>query len=105
LIGDITSYSSYYVKVIVARIYCLRVTARDGPLGDQYLRAFQDNEKTIPTMLTTSQKLSTDVDARNVRNIVLMRPVNSMIEFKIQGLTLAGQFTGSITFIVAARRS
>lgn len=34
------------------------------------------------TILTTSQKLSTGVDARNVRNIVLMRPVNSMIEFK-----------------------
>jgi len=32
--------------------------------------------------LTTSQKLSTGVDARNIRNIVLMRPVNSMIEFK-----------------------
>ena len=47
-----------------------------------YLREFQDNEKTIPTILTTSQKLSTGVDARNVRNIVLMRPVNSMIEFK-----------------------
>ena len=62
--------------------YCVRVTANDGALGDQALRAFQDNEKTIPTILTTSQKLSTGVDARNVRNIVLMRPVNSMIEFK-----------------------
>src|SRR4029078_8457468 len=46
------------------------------------LRAFQDNEKTIPTILTTSQKLSTGVDARNVRNITLMRPVGTMIEFK-----------------------
>jgi type I restriction enzyme R subunit len=62
--------------------YCVRVTAEDGALGDQYLRDFQDNEKTIPTILTTSQKLSTGVDARNVRNIVLMRAVNSMIEFK-----------------------
>jgi len=62
--------------------YCVRVTANDGARGDQYLREFQDNEKTIPTILTTSQKLSTGVDARNVRNIVLMRPVNSMIEFK-----------------------
>ena len=62
--------------------YCVRVTADDGALGDQYLRDFQDNEKTIPTILTTSQKLSTGVDARNVRNIVLMRPINSMIEFK-----------------------
>ena len=62
--------------------YCQRVTADDGNLGEQQLRAFQDNEKTIPTILTTSQKLSTGVDARNIRNIVLMRPINSMIEFK-----------------------
>ena len=62
--------------------YCVRVTANDGARGEQFLRDFQDNEKTIPTILTTSQKLSTGVDARNVRNIVLMRPVNSMIEFK-----------------------
>ena len=62
--------------------YCVRVTANDGEIGDKHLRAFQDNEKTIPTILTTSQKLSTGVDARNVRNIILMRPVNSMIEFK-----------------------
>lgn len=62
--------------------YCQRVTANDGELGEQHLRDFQDNDKNIPTILTTSQKLSTGVDARNVRNIVLMRPVNSMIEFK-----------------------
>jgi len=62
--------------------YCHRVTADDGALGEQWLREFQDNEKSIPTILTTSQKLSTGVNARNVRNIVLMRPVNSMIEFK-----------------------
>ncbi len=62
--------------------YCVRVTANDGEMGEQFLREFQDNEKIIPTILTTSQKLSTGVDARNIRNIVLMRPVNSMIEFK-----------------------
>jgi len=62
--------------------YCHRVTANDGALGEQHLRDFQDNEKTIPTILTTSQKLSTGVDARNIRNVVLMRPINSMIEFK-----------------------
>jgi type I restriction enzyme R subunit len=62
--------------------YCVRVTADDGARGEQWLRAFQDNEKTVPTILTTSHKLSTGVDARNVRNIVLMRPINSMIEFK-----------------------
>ncbi|MBI9036205.1 MAG: DEAD/DEAH box helicase family protein [Bacteroidales bacterium] len=62
--------------------YCVRVTANDGAIGETFLKQFQDNEKTIPTILTTSQKLSTGVDARNIRNICLMRPVNSMIEFK-----------------------
>lgn len=62
--------------------YCARVTANDGARGEQFLREFQDNEKSIPTILTTSQKLSTGVDARNIRNIVLMRPINSIIEFK-----------------------
>jgi type I restriction enzyme R subunit len=62
--------------------YCVRVTANDGELGEQYLREFQDNEKTIPTILTTSQKLSTGVDARNIRNIVLLRPINNIVEFK-----------------------
>jgi len=62
--------------------YCVRVTANDGEIGEEFLRMFQDNDKSIPTILTTSQKLSTGVDALNIRNIVLMRPINSMIEFK-----------------------
>ena len=62
--------------------YAVRVTANDGEQGEKYLSDFQDDEKTIPTVLTTSQKLSTGVDALNVRNIVLLRPINSMIEFK-----------------------
>ena len=70
------------IKTSTEPNYCQRVTANDGALGEQHLRDFQDNEKTIPTILTTSQKLSTGVDARNIRNIVLMRPINSMIEFK-----------------------
>lgn len=70
------------VKTSTNPDYCHRVTADDGAVGEQHLRDFQDNDKTIPTILTTSQKLSTGVDARNVRHIVLMRPVRSMIEFK-----------------------
>ena len=62
--------------------YCERVTADDGERGEQFLREFQDNEKLIPTILTTSQKLSTGVDARNIRNIVLMRPIKTQLEFK-----------------------
>ncbi|WP_363615179.1 EcoAI/FtnUII family type I restriction enzme subunit R [Mesorhizobium sp.] len=74
-----------YINQIKANpnpLYCCRVTSDDGKLGEQHLRDFQDNEKTIPTILTTSQKLSTGVDARNIRNIVLMRPIGSIIEFK-----------------------
>ena len=55
--------------------YCHRVTASERK-GEEYLRDFQDNEKSIPTILTTSQKLSTGVDAPEVRNIVLLRPIN-----------------------------
>ena len=62
--------------------YCERVTADDGEVGEATLRAFQNNEKLLPTILTTSYKLSTGVDARNVRNIVLMRPVQNIVEFK-----------------------
>jgi type I restriction enzyme, R subunit len=62
--------------------YCQRVTADDGKLGEQHLKDFQNNELSIPTILTTSQKLSTGVDAPEIRNIVLLRPVKQLIEFK-----------------------
>ena len=62
--------------------YCVRVTSDDGKEGEDMLKQFQNNDRLRPTILTTSQKLSTGVDARNVRNIVLLRPVNSMVEFK-----------------------
>ena len=65
-----------------ANNYCERVTADDGEVGEATLRTFQNNEKLLPTILTTSYKLSTGVDARNVRNIVLMRPVQNIVEFK-----------------------
>jgi type I restriction enzyme R subunit len=70
------------LKTIHDTNYCHRVTADDGDIGDRWLLAFQDNEKTIPVILTTSEKLSTGVDALNIRNIVLLRPITSMIEFK-----------------------
>lgn len=62
--------------------YCARVTANDGIDGETHLNNFKDSDKTHPIILTTSQKLSTGVDVRDLRNIVIMRPVNSMIEFK-----------------------
>lgn len=64
------------------RNYCVRVTATEGAIGDGHLEEFRDNEKQVPTIVTTSRKLSTGVDARNVRFVVLMRNVGSMVEFK-----------------------
>jgi len=62
--------------------YCERVTAADGAIGEQYLREFRNSENLVPTILTTSQKLSTGVDACNVRSIVLFKEVKGMVEFK-----------------------
>ena len=70
------------LKTIPDPNYCHRVTADDGDIGDRWLLAFQDNEKAVPVILTTSEKLSTGVDALNIRNIVLLRQITSMIEFK-----------------------
>lgn len=84
-----TQVHAAYIRDLINQIatssnsnYCHRVTADDGGLGELHLRDFQDNEKSIPTVLTTSQKLSTGVDAPEIRNIVLLRPVESMVEFK-----------------------
>src|SRR5699024_2917216 len=62
--------------------YCVRVTSDEGIIGRQYLEKFQDNTKDIPVILTSSKMLTTGVDARNVRNIVLTAPIGSMVEFK-----------------------
>ena len=62
--------------------YCETVTADAGSYGDFYLRLFQNNELKIPTILTTSEKLSTGVDARNVRSIVFYRNCRNMVEFR-----------------------
>jgi len=62
--------------------YCVRITSDEGEVGRQLLERFQDNDKDIPAIVTTSQMLTTGVDARNVRNIVLVRNIGSMVEFK-----------------------
>ena len=62
--------------------YCVRITSDEGEIGRQLLERFQDNDKDMPVILTSSQMLTTGVDARNVRNIILARPINSMVEFK-----------------------
>lgn len=62
--------------------YCVRVTSDEGKHGRELLEEFQDNDRDIPVILTSSKMLTTGVDARNVRNIVLTAPIASMVEFK-----------------------
>ncbi|RKO65039.1 DEAD/DEAH box helicase [Campylobacter sp. P255] len=62
--------------------YCARVTSDEGKIGLEYLKQFQDNDKSYPVILTSSKMLTTGVDARNVRNIVLLANIGSIIEFK-----------------------
>jgi type I restriction enzyme, R subunit len=62
--------------------YVCRVTADDGDVGRGHLSRFQELETQTPTILTTSQLLTTGVDAPTVKNVVLVRVVGSMSEFK-----------------------
>ncbi len=62
--------------------YVCRVTSDEGGIGRGHLSNFQDLERRTPVILTTSQLLTTGVDAPTVQNIVLLRVINSMTEFK-----------------------
>jgi len=62
--------------------YVCRVTADEGDIGRGYLGKFQELETTTPVILTTSQLLTTGVDAPTCKNVVLARVINSMTEFK-----------------------
>jgi type I restriction enzyme R subunit len=62
--------------------YVCRVTADEGDIGRGHLSRFQDIDTKVPTILTTSQLLTTGVDAPTCKNVVLARVVGSMSEFK-----------------------
>ncbi len=62
--------------------YVCRVTADEGAIGLTHLSHFQDVDKPTPVILTTSQLLTTGVDAEMVKNVVLARVVGARSEFK-----------------------
>jgi type I restriction enzyme R subunit len=62
--------------------YVARVTADEGKVGRGHLDDFVDPERDVPVILTTSKLLGTGVDAPTCRNIVLFKPIGSMVEFK-----------------------
>lgn len=69
-------------KSVTDSHYCVRITSDEGEVGRALLEKFQDNDLTIPAILTSSKMLTTGVDAKNVRNVVLTAPIRSMTEFK-----------------------
>ncbi len=62
--------------------YVCRVTSDEGDIGSGHRANFQDIDKRTPVILTTSQLLTTGVDAPTCKNVVLARVVGSMPEFK-----------------------
>lgn len=71
--ADLTKVHLHYVE---------RVVSEEGSVGRGHLDNFQDPEKEVPVILTTSQMLTTGVDAPTCRNVVLFRGINSMTDFK-----------------------
>lgn len=62
--------------------YVARVTSDEGSIGRGFLSKFQDPEERYPVILTTSQLLTTGVDAPTCQIVVLVRVIGSMTEFK-----------------------
>jgi type I restriction enzyme R subunit len=62
--------------------YVCRVTSDEKGIGVGHLGRFQDLESRTPVILTTSQMLTTGVDAPTCKNVVLVRVINGMGEFK-----------------------
>jgi type I restriction enzyme R subunit len=62
--------------------YVCRVTSNEGDIGRGHLSNFQDLERPSPVILTTSQMLTTGVDMPTCKNVVLVRVINSMTDFK-----------------------
>jgi type I restriction enzyme R subunit len=62
--------------------YVARIVSEEGKIGRRHLDKFQDPERPFPVIVTTSKLLSTGVDVPTCRNIVLFKPINSIVEFK-----------------------
>lgn len=73
------------VKIIPAaasnRRYVMRITGDDNE-GKAQLSYFIDNDEPYPVIATTSKLLTTGVDAKTCKLIVLDQNINSMTEFK-----------------------
>jgi type I restriction enzyme R subunit len=62
--------------------YTARIVSDEGAIGRGHLDRFMELETLVPTIVTTSQMLTTGVDVQTCKNIVLARVINSMTDFK-----------------------
>jgi type I restriction enzyme, R subunit len=62
--------------------YVVRIVSDEGGVGREHLGQFADPESDTPVIATTSKLLSTGVDIPTVHNIVLFKPIGSIVEFK-----------------------
>lgn len=62
--------------------YVARIVSAEGDVGRELLDRFIDPESETPVIATTSKLLSTGVDIPTARNIVLFKPIGSIVEFK-----------------------
>ena len=62
--------------------YVCRITSEEGDIGRGHLSKFQELETATPTIVTTSQLLTTGVDVPTCKNVVIARVINSIVEFK-----------------------
>lgn len=79
-----------YIKKLISNLnsdlnepnYVKRITSIEGSIGKKYLSLFQETDSKIPVVVTTSKLLTTGVDAPTTKNVVLFKPIESMVEFK-----------------------
>ncbi len=62
--------------------YVVRIVSDEGDIGRGYLSRFQELETVTPVLVTTSKLLTTGVDVQTCKNIVIVRVIKSMTEFK-----------------------
>lgn len=62
--------------------YVCRVTSDEGDIGRGFLDKFKDVETDTPVIVTTSKLLTTGVDIPTCKNVVIVRVINAMTEFK-----------------------
>lgn len=64
--------------------YAVRITGADKDNNGKYqdLEKFQNLDSFQPVIVTTSKLLTTGIDVKNIKNVVIFKNIGSMVEFK-----------------------